>query len=115
MPKSSTFAALAAVAASCIALPALAQGSPVTPLDVTARAPTSMAVRIVNRDPSAVRRDIRIAADTVCSNAVTNRELQFPDQQWCSDSATSQANRRYTAILRTRAYAQSEVILLSAR
>lgn len=108
-------AAMAALAASCIALPALAQGGQVTPLDVTAKAPTSIVIRIRDRAPSAVRHDIRAAANTVCANAVTNHELSLPDRQWCSDTAATKANKRYDAIVRTSAYANSGVILLSAR
>jgi hypothetical protein len=110
-----TLAALAALAASCVALPALAQNGQVTPLDVTAKAPTSIVISLRDRTPSAVRHDIRAAADTVCFNAVTNREISFTDRQWCSDTATLRANRRYDAIVRTSAYADSGVVLLSAR
>lgn len=107
--------ALAALAASCVAFPALAQNGQVTPLNVTAKAPTSLVVRIRDRAPSAVRHDIRVAADTVCANAIANSELRFPDRQWCSDTATFKANKRYDAIRRTATYADSGVIVLSAR
>ena len=109
------FAAAAALAASFIAFPALAQDGQVTPLAVTAKAPTTMVIRIRDRAPTAVRHDIRFAADTVCANAVTNRELSFVDRQWCSDAATTKANKRYDAIVRTSAFADSGVIVLSAR
>ena len=115
MSKTLTLAALAAVAASCIALPALAQDGHLTPLDVTARAPTAITIRVRDRAPSAVGQDIRVAANTVCHNAVTNGDLGFTERQWCADTATFKANKRFDAIIRTSAYADSGVILLSAR
>jgi len=115
MLNTRTLAAVAAVAASCVALPALAQDAQVTPLDITAKAPTEIVVHFRDRSPSAVRHDIRLAANSVCTNAVTNRELRFTDHAWCSDTATFKANKRYDAVTRTAAYAVSGTILLSAR
>jgi len=115
MPNSRIIAALTALAVSAAALPAFAQGNQVTPLDVTAKAPTSIAVQIRGRDQAAVRHDIRVAADTVCSNAVDNRDISFVDRGWCADRAADKANHQYAAYVRTFAFAASGYIVLSAR
>lgn len=106
---------VAALAASSIALPAFAQPGQVSPLAVTAKAPTSIAVYIRGKDAPTVQREIRVAAHAVCSNAVDNRELSFVDLGWCADASAYKAVHQYRAIVRTQGFAQLDTIILAAR
>lgn len=114
MAKPHLLTLLAALAASSIALPVVAQPGQVTPLAVTGKAPTSIAVYIRGKDAPTVRHDIRVAANTVCANAVNNRDISFVDQGWCADTAAGKAFHQFRAIERTQAFASVDAIRLSA-
>jgi hypothetical protein len=107
------FPLAAALAAASLALPAMAQPE-VTPLDVT-KAPTTITVSIAGKDKAAVRKDVKVAAGTVCRNAVTNREVAFYDLTWCSQRASNKAMVQYAAIVRHTTFADSGVITLAVR
>lgn len=105
----------AALAAGAIALPAAAQPQAISPLDVTAAAPTTVRVSIRGKDEATVRKDVRSAAHFVCSNAVGIRGLDLNDLGWCADRASLKAMKQYAAIVQGRAFAASGVIEFSAR
>jgi hypothetical protein len=115
MAKQRVLQLLAGLAAACTASAALAQPQQVTSVDVPARAPTSISLVVSGKDVATVRREIRIAAFTVCDNAITNNELSFVDRTWCSDGAIFKANRKYQALSRDHLLASSDRIVLSAR
>jgi hypothetical protein len=104
----------AALVGASLPLPAAAQPD-VSPVDVTSRAPTAVRVSIVGKQKAAVRTEVRAAARFVCRNAIGNHELAIGDFRWCSDGASYKAMRRYAAITQGRGFADSGVILLSAR
>jgi hypothetical protein len=115
MAKHLNVTAAAALAASCIALPAFAQPQAVTTLNVTPGAPTSIVVPYLGRSAAAVRQDIRLAAGTVCDNAVGNHEISFVDQGWCAGRAADKAYHQYNTLARTSTFAASGTLVLSAR
>lgn len=84
---------------------------------VTGHAPTQITISLTGKSVAAVRGEVRIAAKTVCRNAVTNRELAFHDQLWCSQKSASKALRRYDAILSNirQTAASPTTIVLSLR
>jgi hypothetical protein len=103
----------AAFAAASLALPAVAQPE-VAPLNVT-KAPTTLTISIAGKDKAAVRDEVKVAARTVCRNAVTNYELAFTDVNWCRDKTQHKAMRRYAALVMQRGFAGSGAITLAAR
>lgn len=106
------FTTLAAVAA--LALPALAAAQTVTPLKVEGRAPTEVRIALVGKAPAVVKHEVRVAAETVCHNAVANRELASYDADWCSRATEARALSRYAKIVRHNATvlaAGSEIVL----
>jgi hypothetical protein len=109
------FALAAALAAGAIALPAAAQPSTVSPIDVAGAAPTTVRVSIHGKSEAAVYKDVRVAANFVCGNAVGIHGLDLNDLGWCADRASLKAMKHYATIMRGRDVAASEVIQLSAR
>jgi hypothetical protein len=110
-----TLPALAAVAALALCVPA-ANAQEVGPVDVQGHAPTELRINISGMDTGAVFKAVRFAANTVCGNAVSNRELGVGEITWCRDESSGKAMRRYTAMSRTYPVAALDrVIVLSAR
>jgi hypothetical protein len=113
--KPRLLAIAAALVAASISLPALAQPGQVSPIDVTGKAPTTLRINVVGKDFATVRGEVHAAAATVCSNAVDNHELSFVDNAWCRDTAAYKAMRTYSRASKAPLFAQSGVIVLSAR
>lgn len=90
--------ALAAVAALTLPLAAAAQS--VAPVQIEGRAPTSVRIALAGKPVIAVKHEVRAAADTVCRNAATNRELAFYDVDWCRHATEARALSRYAAIVK---------------
>ena len=111
--RSHALAGVGALALAVLALPAVAQPNQVSTLNVN-KAPTTLTVRIVGKDRATVRHEIRVAAHTVCRNAVMNGELSNFTLGWCSDTAQWKAIRRYEAIVRQQGLASSGEIVLAA-
>lgn len=116
MLRAQTFAiaAIAGLAMTTVSLPAAAQPQSVSPLDVV-KAPTTLRVSVAGKDVAAVRRDVRVAAYTVCRNAVTNYELDFFELGNCSDAARWTAMKHYSEMVRQYGLASSGEIVLAAR
>lgn len=90
-------ASLAAVALAT-ASPSMAQD--LTGVNVTAKAPTSVTLKVGGMDLSTVKRQVRGAAYFVCRNAVVNGELTFFDLSWCADTTRAKAMVAYRAALK---------------
>lgn len=90
-------ASLAAIALAT-ASPAAAQD--LSGVNVTARAPTSVTLKVGGMDISTVKREVRDAARLVCRNAVANDELTFFDLSWCADATRAKAMVTYRAALK---------------
>jgi hypothetical protein len=95
--------------------PALAQN--ISELAVSGRAPTQIAISLAGKSATTVRDEVRVAARTVCRNAVHNRELGFDDAQWCRHTSGAKALRRYEAIVAgaQRSAGALPTIILSSR
>ena len=100
-------------AAASVALPAFAQPQ-IAPVTVT-QAPTTVRISVLGKSPSTVYREVRHAAYVVCSNAVGNHELALSDHTFCADAASSKAMVQFAQIERARGFADSGLIVLSAR
>lgn len=98
-----TFSALAAV--TVLALPAVTAAQDVTPLQVEGRAPTSIRISLAGKSADVVKQQVRVAAATVCRNAVTNRELAFYDAVWCRQATQARAFSDYARIVKHNATA----------
>ncbi|MFN3582678.1 hypothetical protein [Phenylobacterium sp.] len=106
---------LAAAAMLAVLAPA-ASAQNVSEVDVTARAPTQVRIEWAGRPKAAVKREVHVAAGTVCRNAVVNRDLEVGDLRWCSRKSEAKALKRYAALLQHAGYASSTpAIVLSAR
>jgi hypothetical protein len=108
-------AAIGAAALAVAGAPAFAQN--VSEVGVSGRAPTSITISLAGKTAAVVRQEVRTASDTVCSNAVSNRELEFYDKLWCQQKTASKAMRRYAAIVsaRSQSAALPTTIVLSSR
>lgn len=113
-PKSRILPMLAALATMSFTVPAFAQPQ-VTPLSVTPGAPESVRLDVTGLSYGTVRPQVHSAARLVCRNAVTNRDISFTDEDWCSDAAFYKAMRQFDAIVSHRTFADSGMIVLSAR
>lgn len=113
--KSCTLVAVASLALASIALPAAAQSRDLSPLNVTSKAPTSVRVSVAGKDFATVRHDVRVAAHTVCRNAVFNDDLSAFDLNWCSEATAWKAMSRYSAMVRQYGLASVGDIVLAAR
>lgn len=108
-------AASAAAALAMAGVPAFAQN--ISEVAVTGRAPTSVTISLAGKPAPVVRREVRVASDTVCRNAISNRDLAFYDLQWCQQKTAAKALRRYAAIVsaRSQTAALPGAIVLSLR
>lgn len=112
----STAKSIAILAAACalLGLPAAAEPQTLSEVSVSGRVPTELRIDIASKAATAVRQEVRVAAGTVCRNAVTNDELEFYDVRWCSDKASARALRQYSRIVSGRtslALAPSAIVL----
>lgn len=109
-------AAAAALAFGVLSSPVQAQE--VSGVKVTAEAPTSIRINVTGLAVPAVRHQVRAAAVRVCSNAVSNRQLDYFDGEWCRAATTDK-----TMVLYRRLHAQwlrqvatgPQVLLIAAR
>jgi hypothetical protein len=114
MSSLKTLSALAA--ATALALPAAAAAQSPKSVEVIGRAPTEVRVPLVGKAVSQVRQEIRVAASTVCRNAVANRELPLYDRNWCFRATRYSALKDYAMILRhNQALAESGEIRIALR
>lgn len=112
--QTAAIAAIIGLAMTATALPAAAQSQSIAPLDVV-KAPTTLRVSVAGKDIATVRRDVRMAANTVCRNAVANYEVDFFDLGYCSETARWKAMNHYVAMVRQYGVANSGEIVLAAR
>jgi hypothetical protein len=114
MPSLKMLSALAAV--SALALPAAAAAQSPKSVEVIGRAPTEVRIPLVGKAVSQVRQEIRVAASTVCRNAVANRELPLYDRNWCFRATRYTALKDYAMILqRHQAFAEGAQIRVALR
>ena len=108
------FPAISAAALLCASAPALAQD--VGGIDVQGHAPTTLRIAIRGLDAHAVGDAVRVAAGTVCRNAIGNHEVGIGDLMECRDASADKAMRHYRTLVRSRTFAQNDgLIVLSAR
>lgn len=112
--KTCAIAAVAGLAMTAVTLPAAAQPQSVSPLDVV-KAPTTLRVSVAGKDTATVRHEVRVAAYTVCRNAVSNYELDVFELGNCSDAARWKAMKHYSEMVRQYGLASSGEIVLAAR
>jgi hypothetical protein len=113
-PKTHVLPILAALSVMSFALPAFAQPE-ISPANVTGKAPETVRLDVTGADFATVRPMVHQAAATVCRNAVSNHDITFVDETWCSETAAYKAMRQFAVIVSHRNYADSGVIVLSAR
>lgn len=119
MTSATRIGALVAALGAAVALSGAAhaaQGEGVSEVSVSGHLPTQVTVPLAGKDRQAVRHEVRLAAGFVCRNAVTNRDLEFTDLNWCSQRSRVRAMRRYDGMVaRGVMTAEAPVIVLSAR
>lgn len=114
MSSLKTLFALAAV--SALALPAAAAAQSPKSVEVIGRAPTEVRIMVVGKAFSQVRHEIRVAASTVCRNAVANSELPLYDRNWCVRETRHTALKDFAMILRhNQAFAEGAQIRVALR
>jgi hypothetical protein len=104
-------------AALLLAAGGSAQAQSVSEVDVSGRAPTQIAISLAGKSVESVRAEVRVAARTVCRNAIDNRELEMGDLLWCKQKSAARAFRRYDEI-RAGAFQSASLtgaIVLSSR
>ncbi|WP_334162863.1 hypothetical protein [Phenylobacterium sp.] len=119
MTSATRIAALVAALGAAVALGGAAhaaQDRDVSEVSVSGHLPTQVTVPLAGKDRKAVRHEVRLAAGVVCRNAITNRDLEFTDLNWCSQKSRVRAMRRYDGMVaRGVLTAEAPVIVLSAR
>jgi hypothetical protein len=87
-------------AAAVASIPALSSAQEVPSVQVEGRAPTELRIALGGKSTEQVKREVSVAAGTVCRNAATNHELPSYDVKWCRGATRARALNRYAAIMR---------------
>ena len=110
-----TVPALAAVAALAMSASAV-NAQDVGGIEVQGRAPTTLRIDVRHMDPIVVSQVVRVAAQTVCGNAIDNREVDLGDFITCRDASAGKAMKSYAAMTSSHHETAFErAIVLSAR
>lgn len=95
-----------------------AQTSEVASLKVAGQAPTSVKINTTGLQISVVRKLVRVAAGEVCDNAITNRQLDWADGDWCVGATLDRSMDKFRHLRAANARQVAtgpEVLFIAAR